>query len=88
MKAALALTTAAAVIATAAGCGSTGPGADADRERQVSCYGANGAFKKFDDDCHDDGLFELKSIPRPKVTKAATTKAPFTQPRPVSTKRR
>ena len=35
-----------------------------DDEGHVACYDVNGKFKKYDDDCEDDGLYTWRNLPK------------------------
>lgn len=70
----VAVTVALLAAVTACGAGGQRPTDDDDHEAVIACYKADGSFAKFDDDCHDDGLFATP--PKPKVTKTPLASKP------------
>lgn len=51
-----------------------------DSEGHVACYTAEGKFKKYDDDCEDDGLYTKRNLPKrttPSPAKPVVKRSPF-----------
>lgn len=70
---------------TLVGCGES---SNYDPEHKKACYTKDGVFKKYDDDCHDDGLVTYAEImkrtatPNPRPSSAGLKTA--TQPKPAA----